>query len=85
MIGFDAAADILLQGIRDRAFPAASVEIGRGAGALWGHAFGSLTYADDAPPATADTIFDLASLTKVIATTTLTMRGDSESNVISPK
>lgn len=74
MIGFDAAADILRQGIRDRAFPAASVEIGRAAGALWGHAFGTLTYDRDAPEATGDTIFDLASLTKVIATTTLVMR-----------
>jgi CubicO group peptidase (beta-lactamase class C family) len=74
VIGFDDAAEILRQGIRDRAFPAASVEIGRGAGTLWGHAFGSLTYDRDAPPATADTIFDLASLTKVIATVTLAMR-----------
>ncbi len=74
VIGFDAASEILRQGIRDGAFPAASVEIGRAAGALWGHAFGALTYDRDAPPATGDTIFDLASLTKVIATTTLAMR-----------
>ncbi len=74
MIGFDAAAGMLRDGIRTGAFPAASVEIGRGAGALWGHAFGALTYDPDAPPATGDTIFDLASLTKVIATTTLAMR-----------
>ena len=74
MIGFDRAADILRQGIRDRAFPAASVEIGRAAGPLWGRAFGSLTYDRDAAPATGATIFDLASLTKVIVTTTLAMR-----------
>jgi CubicO group peptidase (beta-lactamase class C family) len=74
VIGFDRASDILRQGIHDRAFPAASVEIGRAAGALWRQAFGSLTYEADAPPATGDTIFDLASLTKVIVTTTLAMR-----------
>ncbi len=74
MIGFDAAAGILRHGIRDGAFPAASVEIGRAAGPLWGHAFGRLTYDSDAPAATSDTVFDLASLTKVIATTTLAMR-----------
>jgi CubicO group peptidase (beta-lactamase class C family) len=74
VIGFDRAADIVRQGIRDGAFPAASVEIGRAAGPMWGHAFGSLTYEPHAPPATGDTIFDLASLTKVIATTTLAMR-----------
>ena len=74
MIGFDRAAAILRQGVRDRAFPAASVEIGRAGGPLWGHAFGSLTYDPDASPATGATIFDLASLTKVIVTTTLAMR-----------
>ena len=41
---------------------------------LWRHAFGRLTYAHDAPSATVDTVFDLASLTKVIATTSLVMR-----------
>ena len=41
---------------------------------LWRAAFGRLTYADDAPRATEETIFDIASLTKVIATTTLVMQ-----------
>jgi CubicO group peptidase (beta-lactamase class C family) len=37
------------------------------------HPFGHLTYDADAPPVTAATIYDLASLTKVIATTTMAM------------
>jgi CubicO group peptidase (beta-lactamase class C family) len=37
------------------------------------HAFGRLTYDADAPPVTADTLYDLASLTKVVATTTMAM------------
>jgi CubicO group peptidase (beta-lactamase class C family) len=71
---FDRAAEILLHGILDRAFPAASVEVGRMEGVLWRRAFGALTLEPDAPETTDDTIFDLASLTKVIATTTLVMR-----------
>lgn len=74
MIGFKAAADILREGVRSGAFPAASLEVGRADGVLGTDTFGSLTYDRDAPRATSDTVFDLASLTKVIATTTLAMR-----------
>jgi serine-type D-Ala-D-Ala carboxypeptidase len=72
--GADRAAEILLNGVLDRAFPAASVEVGRMGGPLWRRSFGSLTYEPGAPDTTDETIFDLASLTKVIATTTLAMR-----------
>lgn len=56
---------------RHRAFPAAAIEVGRHDGVLWQSACGRLTYDDDAPATTVDTFFDLASLTKVIATTPL--------------
>ena len=71
---FDRASEILLEGILDRAFPAATTEVGRSDGPVWRRAFGTLTYEADSAEATHDTIFDLASLTKVIATTTLVMR-----------
>ncbi|MEP6919144.1 MAG: serine hydrolase domain-containing protein, partial [Acidobacteriota bacterium] len=71
---FDAAAEIVLEGILRRAFPAAGIEVGRLDGPLWRRAFGALTYEADAPETTDGTVFDLASLTKVIATTTLVMR-----------
>ena len=74
MIGFKAAAAILREGIRSGAFPAATVEVGRADGVLWNDAFGRLTYDPESAPADGDTVFDLASLTKVIATTTLVMR-----------
>jgi CubicO group peptidase (beta-lactamase class C family) len=51
------------------------VEVGRADDVAWRAAFGRLTYAEDAPRVTEDTIFDLASLTKVIATTTIAMQG----------
>jgi CubicO group peptidase (beta-lactamase class C family) len=41
---------------------------------LWREAFGRLTFDDQAPPAAPDTIFDLASLTKVLSTTPLVMQ-----------
>jgi CubicO group peptidase (beta-lactamase class C family) len=68
-------ARALLEGAcRTRACPAAVVEVGRASGAVWRAAFGRLTYAPDAPPATLETIFDLASLTKVVATASIAMR-----------
>jgi CubicO group peptidase (beta-lactamase class C family) len=56
-----------------RAFPAAAIEVGRHDSVLWQWTYGRLTYADDSPPVTVDTLFDLASLTKVVATTPLAM------------
>ena len=71
---FDRAAEILLHGILDRAFPAAVAEVGRKDGPIWRRPFGALTYEPGSPDTTNETVFDLASLTKVIATTTLAMR-----------
>ena len=68
------AARILRDAVQAHAFPAACVEVGGSDGARWNAAFGALTFDPYAPPATPDTIFDLASLTKVIATATLAMR-----------
>jgi len=68
-----AARSIVERAITGRIFPAASLEAGSSAGALWGDALGTLTFDPGAPPATPDTPFDLASLTKVIATTTIVM------------
>jgi CubicO group peptidase (beta-lactamase class C family) len=74
MTAFGRAADVLREGIGAQAFPAASVEVGSREAVFWQDAFGRLSYEDDAAETVVDTIFDLASLTKVIATTTLVMR-----------
>src|SRR6188474_2299064 len=65
---------VVERGIERRAFPSAVVEVGRRDGVLQRQAFGRLTYADDAPPTREDTIYDLASLTKVMATTPRAMQ-----------
>ena len=70
----DAPAAILAESVRAGAFPAAVVEVGSSTATRWRQAFGALRPAPAAPPATVGTVFDLASLTKVIVTTTLTMR-----------
>jgi CubicO group peptidase (beta-lactamase class C family) len=74
MTGFGAARALIAGGVRDRAYPAAAVEVGRRDAVLWRDAFGTLTYDDGAAVTDTATIFDLASLTKVIATATLFMR-----------
>jgi CubicO group peptidase (beta-lactamase class C family) len=75
---FSRVSTILHEGIAEGAFPAAAIEVGRAKRLLWRQVLGTLTYAADSPPATHETIFDLASLTKVIATTTLAMRAVDE-------
>lgn len=75
MSGFQRAAAILGEAVAARAFPAATAEVGRADGPIWSAAFGRHTYDDEAPDVTPGTVFDLASLTKVVATTTLAMRG----------
>jgi CubicO group peptidase (beta-lactamase class C family) len=71
---FHAAAAHISAAIADRVTPAAVVEVGTSDELLWTQSFGALTYSASAPPCTLDTIFDLASLTKVIATASLAMR-----------
>jgi len=75
---FRAAASLVRDAIAGGAFPAASIEVGRATGPVWGDATGRLTYGVDSPAVDQHTVFDLASLTKVICTTTLAMRAVDE-------
>ncbi|HEX6501778.1 MAG TPA: serine hydrolase domain-containing protein [Terriglobales bacterium] len=63
-----------------RAFPAAAVAVALRGQLIALKGFGSFTYDQHAPEASADTIFDLASVSKVVATTPMAMilyeRGD---------
>lgn len=71
---FAPARQILQQAIADRAFPAAAIEVGDSHRPLWREAFGRLTFDPESALTRDDTVFDLASLTKVLATTLLMMR-----------
>lgn len=64
----DAAESLLHAAIDRRLFPAACAEMGSSHGVLWHRALGHLTFDTGAPRAAVDTVFDLASLTKPLAT-----------------
>jgi beta-N-acetylhexosaminidase len=64
------AYDVLERAVGDKAFPGATLAVGyRGKVAL--HAFGKMSYDANAAATNVHTIYDVASLTKVIGTTTL--------------
>jgi CubicO group peptidase (beta-lactamase class C family) len=70
---FQRAFDVLRSGIEQRAFPGAAVAVTY-QGKLVAHkGLGHFTYAPDSPTVKADTVFDLASVTKALATTTACM------------
>lgn len=68
---------ILERAIDQRVFPGAAVEVGRARGIITSVTAGRQTYDPASPAVDARTIYDLASLTKVLATTAL-MAGEVE-------
>ena len=72
-IRFAAAHSILEQAVRDRAFPGAAYGILLKGKVVALDAVGRFTYEGDSSTVTPETIFDLASVTKVLATTSVAM------------
>ena len=70
---FDAIEPLVRDDIGQKRLPGAVVLIGRGDRILYQKAIGHRALVPAAEPMTLDTIFDLASLTKVVATTTSVM------------
>jgi serine-type D-Ala-D-Ala carboxypeptidase len=70
---FQRAFDLLRRAIAERAFPAASVAVTCAGKLICLKAFGRFTYDADTPETTAASIFDLASVTKIVATTSMAM------------
>jgi uncharacterized protein YbbC (DUF1343 family)/CubicO group peptidase (beta-lactamase class C family) len=64
---------LIADAVRQHRLPGAVVLAGRPAGTVYVKAFGKRAVAPVAEPMTTDTIFDIASLTKVVATTTSIM------------
>jgi CubicO group peptidase (beta-lactamase class C family) len=71
---FSAAHAIVEQAIRERAFPGAAYGILLNGEVVALDSAGRFTYDADAPEVSPSTVFDLASLTKVIVTTAIAMR-----------
>ena len=70
---FSTAFEVLRSAIASRAFPGASVAVTYRGEIVALKGFGRFTYGKDSPQVNEETIYDLASLTKVIATTAMTM------------
>jgi CubicO group peptidase (beta-lactamase class C family) len=70
---FASAFSVLQEAIAESAFPAASVAITFKKRLIALKAFGRFTYESDSPAVGPATIFDLASVTKVVATTSMAM------------
>jgi CubicO group peptidase (beta-lactamase class C family) len=70
MAEVDRVAD---DGLAARAFPGGVLAVGKDSALVHLRPFGRFSYDDGAPEVKADTIYDIASLTKVVATTTMAM------------
>ncbi|MGB6648247.1 MAG: serine hydrolase, partial [Bacteroidota bacterium] len=66
--------DVVIEAIRDSAFPGAQIAIGKGGSLLYRKSFGTYSYDLSSREIGGNTLFDLASLTKVIATTSAAMK-----------
>jgi serine-type D-Ala-D-Ala carboxypeptidase len=70
----DAITRVVRRGISEGGFPGAAVVVGRRGAAVYSEGFGRLSWGADAPNVSPDnSVYDLASLTKVIGTTTAIM------------
>jgi CubicO group peptidase (beta-lactamase class C family) len=70
---FRRAFDILAQAIEVQAFPACSLAVTHRGALVAHHARGHFNYDRSSPTVTMETLFDLASTTKVVATTAMAM------------
>lgn len=64
---------VVERAIADSASPGVAVAVGYGGRVVFARGWGRLDWADDSPPVTERTVWDLASVTKVVATTVAAM------------
>ena len=70
---FGRAFDLIRAAIARQAFPGAALAVAHGGKLVASWGFGRFTYEEESPQVQPNTVFDLASVTKVIATTTMAM------------
>lgn len=70
---FNDVDSVINKAIVDEAFPGAVVLVWKDGNIIFENAFGHFTYDKTSPKVSLNTIYDLASVTKVVATTTATM------------
>src|SRR5262249_50459192 len=64
---------VVLRGIQAGGYPGAAVVVGRKGAVVWQRGFGRLTWGKESDQVSAASLYDLASLTKVVGTTTALM------------
>ncbi len=69
---FDRVSEILERAIKERMFPGCSVAIGNHRKVLFARGFGKFDY-EDGPAVTTETLYDLASVTKIVGATSVTL------------
>lgn len=70
---FNRVDSVIENAIKDQAFPGAQLLIWKDGKTIYEKPYGHFTYDKNSPKVTNSTLYDLASVTKVIATTTATM------------
>lgn len=78
---FETVSDILKEAIAKKATPGAAAAIGCGREILYERSFGRLSYDADAPFVTPETLYDMASVTKVLSTTMLSLQALGEGKI----
>ena len=70
---FNAVDKVINKAVEDKSFPGAVVLVWKDGKTIYEKAFGNYTYDSSSPKIKTNALFDLASLTKVVATTTAAM------------
>ena len=81
IVDFKSVEDAFKEAVTQGVFPGAVLLVGRGDEIVYEHAFGSRSLVPTSTPMYTSTIFDLASLTKPLATTVAIMLLVSEKNI----
>ncbi|MBK8982490.1 MAG: serine hydrolase [Ignavibacteria bacterium] len=71
---FSEVDDVILSGISGYAFPGAQILVGNDKDILYQKSYGNFTYDNSSQKVTDNSLFDIASVTKVVATTTAVMK-----------
>ncbi len=73
-VHFRRVDSLALDGIKQKAYPGCQVLVAKDGNIIFNKSYGNLTYAANSPKVTNTTMYDLASLTKVMATTVAMMK-----------
>jgi serine-type D-Ala-D-Ala carboxypeptidase len=68
--GWEGVGEVVEAGLEGRAYPGAVVVVGQVGRVIWAKAYGTTSYGEGAREMALDAVFDLASVTKVVATAT---------------